>query len=34
MKTIDIKKSDVVKIGQPTLDDVMIFFASHKGVTL
>jgi ABC-2 type transport system ATP-binding protein len=34
MKTIDIKKSDVVKIGQPTLDDIMIFFASHKGVTL
>lgn len=34
MKTIDVKKSDVVKIGQPTLDDIMIFYASHKGVTL
>lgn len=34
MKSTDVKKSDVVKIGQPTLDDIMIFYASHKGVTL
>jgi len=34
MRTKDVKKSDTAKIGQPTLDDIMIFHASHKGVIL
>lgn len=34
MKSIDVKSSDTAKIGQPTLDDIMIFYASHKGVVL
>jgi ABC-2 type transport system ATP-binding protein len=34
MKSNDVKSSDTAKIGQPTLDDIMIFYASHKGVIL
>jgi len=34
MKSSDVKSSDTAKIGQPTLDDIMIFYASHKGVIL
>lgn len=34
IKTEDVKKTDVAKIGQPTLDDIMIFYASHRGVLL
>jgi ABC-2 type transport system ATP-binding protein len=34
MKSNDVKASDTAKIGQPTLDDIMIFYASHKGVVL
>jgi hypothetical protein len=30
MKSNDVKASDTAKIGQPTLDDIMIFYASHK----
>lgn len=34
VKTEDVKKNDTAKIGQPTLDDIMIFYTSHKGVQL
>lgn len=34
IKTEDVKKTDVAKIGHPTLDDIMIFYASHRGVLL
>lgn len=34
IKTTDVLKTDSAKIGQPTLDDIMIFYASHKGVLL
>ena len=34
MKSSDVKASDTAQIGQPTLDDIMIFYASHKGVIL
>lgn len=34
IRTEDVKKTDLAKIGQPTLDDIMIFYSSHKGVML
>jgi len=34
IKTEDVKNADKAKIGQPTLDDIMIFYASHRGVLL
>lgn len=30
MKSKDVKKSDVVKIGQPALDDIMIYYANKE----
>jgi len=32
IRSRDVKSSDSAKIGQPTLDDIMIFHSSHKGV--
>jgi ABC-2 type transport system ATP-binding protein len=34
IKTKDVLESDTAKIGQPSLDDIMIFYSSHKGVIL
>lgn len=34
IKTNDLLKEDTVKIGQPSLDDIMIFYTSHKGAIL
>ncbi|MDY0278308.1 MAG: ABC transporter ATP-binding protein [Acholeplasma sp.] len=34
IKTSDLVKEDTVKVGQPSLDDIMIFYTSHKGAIL
>jgi ABC-2 type transport system ATP-binding protein len=34
IKTNDLVKEDTVKVGQPSLDDIMIFYTSHKGAIL
>ena len=34
IKTNDLLKEDTVKVGQPSLDDIMIFYTSHKGAIL
>jgi ABC-2 type transport system ATP-binding protein len=34
IKTSDLLKEDTVKVGQPSLDDIMIFYTSHKGAIL
>lgn len=34
IKTNDLVKEDTVKVGQPSLDDIMIFYTSHKGSIL
>lgn len=31
IKTSDLQKEDTLKVGQPSLDDIMIFYTSHKG---